>query len=128
MDGETSVAFLLRVNQPVHGVHHGIALYDQYRHLLWGTAVDGITLELGFHEFRYTLPSLPLRPGVYSWLVSLWEGAERIDVWECLPEMLVVTVPVTHYRDEWAGFLNIPSKFEIVPTAPPNEDDSYAPF
>jgi lipopolysaccharide transport system ATP-binding protein len=128
MDGETSVAFLLRVNRPIHGVHHGIALYDQYRHLLWGTAVDGITLEPGFHEFRYTLPFLPLRPGAYSWLVSLWEGAERIDVWECLPEMHVVTVPVTHYRDEFAGFLNIPSKFEIVPAVLPNEVDSHAPF
>jgi ABC-type polysaccharide/polyol phosphate transport system ATPase subunit len=114
-EGETSVSFLLRVNQPLHKVHHGISLYDQHRHLLWGNAVDGVTLDPGHHEFRYTLPSLPLRPGVYSWRVELYDAGVRIDDWECVPNMHVVTVPITHFRDEAAGFLNIPSKLEIVP-------------
>jgi lipopolysaccharide transport system ATP-binding protein len=114
-DGEMSVSFLLRVNQPLNGVHHGIALYDQERHLLWGNAADGISLEPGLHEFSYTLPTLPLRPGVYSWRVALYDAGVRIDDWECSPPMHVVTLPVTHYRDEHAGFLNIPSKLEIGP-------------
>ena len=118
-DGETSVSFLLRANQPLHSVHHGIALYDQHRHLLWGTAVDGVTLEPGLHELTHTLPSLPLRPGVYSWRVAIYDGAERIDDWECVPQMQVVTVPVTHFRDESAGILNIPSKLGIAPVTPP---------
>jgi lipopolysaccharide transport system ATP-binding protein len=119
--GETSVSFLLRVNSPVRGVHHGIALYDQSRQLLWGNATDGITLDPGLHEFRYTLPVLPLRPGAYSWRVSLYESGERIDDWECVPQMQVVTLPVTHYRDEAAGFLNIPSKLDISPASPSRE-------
>jgi hypothetical protein len=82
---------------------------------LWGNALDGVTLDPGLHEFRYTLPSLPLRPGVYSWRVALYEGGVRIDDWECVPNMHVVTIPITHYRDESAGFLNIPSKLEIQP-------------
>lgn len=114
-EGETTVSFLLRVNQKLHSVHHGIGLYDQHRHLLWGNAVDGVTLERGHHEFRYTLPTLPLRPGVYSWRVALYDAGVRIDDWECVPNMHVVTVPITHYRDESAGFLNIPSKLEIQP-------------
>lgn len=117
-EGEMSVSFLLRVNQPLHSVHHGIGLYDQHRHLLWGNALDGVTLEPGLHEFCYTLPTLPLRPGVYSWRVALYDAGVRIDDWECVPQMHVVTVPITHYRDESAGFLNIPSKLEIVPTNP----------
>ena len=116
-EGETSVSFLLRVNQTLYSVHHGIGLYDQHRHLLWGNSVDGVTLEPGLHEFRYTLPTLPLRPGVYSWRVALYDGGVRIDDWECVPDMHVATVPITHYRDESAGFLNIPSKLEIVPAA-----------
>jgi hypothetical protein len=36
-----------------------------------------------------------------------------VDDWYCVPEMLVVTVPMTHPRDEWAGFLNIPADFSI---------------
>jgi len=114
-DGETTVSFLLRVNSPLHGVHHGIALYDQSRQLLWGNAADGVSLEPGLYEFLYVLPTLPLRPGAYSWRVALYESGERIDDWECVPQMQVATIPVTHYRDEAAGILNIPSKLTIVP-------------
>jgi lipopolysaccharide transport system ATP-binding protein len=117
-EGETSFSFVLRVNQKLFNVHHGIALYDQDRHLLWGNAIDGLTLNPGLHELQYTMPSLPLRPGVYSWHVSLWDGATKIDAWECTPQMHVVTLPVTHYKDEWAGILNIPSKFEMVSMEP----------
>jgi len=116
-DGETSVSFMLRVNEPLKAVHHGIGLYDQDRHLLWGNSLDGVTLEPGLHEFRYTLPTLPLRPGVYSWRVALYDAGVRIDDWECVPSMHVVTIPITHYRDEAAGFLNIPSTVEIVPAS-----------
>ena len=114
-EDETTISFLLRVNQRLQSVHHGIGLYDQDRHLLWGNALDGVTLEPGLHEFRYTIPTLPLRPGVYSWRVALYDAGVRIDDWECVPQMHVVSVPVTHYRDESAGFLNIPSKLVIVP-------------
>jgi len=114
-DGETTVSFLLRVNSALHCVHHGIGLYDQSRQLLWGNAADGVSLEPGLHEFVYTLPTLPLRPGAYSWRVALFESAERIDDWECVPQMQVATPPVTHYRDEAAGILNIPSKLTIAP-------------
>jgi lipopolysaccharide transport system ATP-binding protein len=118
-DGETTVSFLLRVNSSLRCVHHGIGLYDQSRQLLWGNAADGVTLEPGLYEFLHTLPALPVRPGAYSWRVSLYESGERIDDWECVPQMQVVTMPVTHYRDEYAGCLNIPSTLEIAPTTAP---------
>jgi ABC-type polysaccharide/polyol phosphate transport system ATPase subunit len=117
-EGETIIAFLLRVNQRLHSVHHGIGLYDQERHILWGNAADGVTLDPGMYEFRYRISILPLRPGVYSWRVALYDAGVRIDDWECLPQMHVVTLPVTHYRDESAGFLNIPSKLDIVAANP----------
>lgn len=116
-DGETTITFLLRVNSPLLGVHHGVNLYDQNRLILWGNAIDGVNLEKGLYEFTYTLPSLPLRPGVYSWRAAIYDAGEPVDDWECAPQMHVVTVPVTHYRDEYAGFLNIPSKFEILPVS-----------
>jgi lipopolysaccharide transport system ATP-binding protein len=119
-EAEMSVSFLLRVNEPLHGVHHGINLYDQERHLLWGNAVDGVTLEPGLYEFQYTLPTLPLRPGAYAWRVAIYDAGVRIDDWECVPQMHVVTVPITHYRDESAGFLNIGSRLEIIPATDAN--------
>lgn len=114
-DGETSVSFLLRVNQRLDGVHHGVVLYDQHRHLLWGNSMDGVILDPGLYEFCYTLPSLPLRPGPYSWRAAIYDAGEPVDDWECLPQMLVSTIPATPCRDEAAGILNIPSKLDIVP-------------
>lgn len=76
--------------------------------------------------FCYTFPYLPLRPGVYSWRAVIYEATEPVDDWECLPQMQVATVPVTHYRDEPAGILNIPSKLEVVPRDVTPESSAHA--
>lgn len=118
-DGETSISFLLRVNERLDGVHHGVSLYDQDRHILWSNQLDGVVLDPGLYEFRYDLSSLPLRPGVYSWRIAIYDAGERVDDWECLPQMLVSTLPATQCRDESAGILNIPAKLDIVPVSSP---------
>jgi lipopolysaccharide transport system ATP-binding protein len=114
-DGETSVAFILRVNQRLQGVHHAANLYDQYHHLLWGNALDGVNLEPGVYELRHTFPSLPLKPGPYFWRAVIYDAGEPVDDCECIPKMEVTTRPVTHGRDESAGLLNIPSRLDILP-------------
>ena len=114
-DGEVELRFIARVNQPLSNIHHGIALYDQSRAVIWGNAVDGLSLDPGLHELVCTLPSLPLRPGVYNWRVSFYDRGEPIDDWDCAPPMFVSTEPRTHMRDEFAGVLNIPSKFTNRP-------------
>lgn len=113
-DGETSVGFILRVNQPLHGVRRGINLHDQHRHSLLGNTIDGVPLEPSMYEFCSTHPSLPLRPSPYSWRTVIYDAGEPVDDWECVPQMQVITLPITHYRDESAGFLNIRSKLEIA--------------
>jgi lipopolysaccharide transport system ATP-binding protein len=114
-DGEVRLKFVVRVNQPLSNVHHGIALYNQSRDVVWGNSVENFSLEPGIHELICTLPSLPLRPGAYNWRVSFYDKGERIDDWDCVPPMLVSTLPQTHNYDEWAGILNIPSKFTTHP-------------
>ncbi len=59
------------------------------------------------------LTDLTLPPGPYSWLVSLWDDGGLVDMWHCIPELVVATEPVTHPRDEWAGVLNIPYEFVV---------------
>jgi len=115
-DGETRIVFLLRVNETLRSVHLGVALYDQSGHPLWSRTMEGLNLEHGLHELRYTLATLPLRPGVYTWRVGLYDSGVRVDDWECLPHMQVVTVPLAQTRDDVAGFLNVPSELEIVPS------------
>jgi lipopolysaccharide transport system ATP-binding protein len=111
--GPLTVRFSLRVSQALSGLHHGIALYDGNRQLIWSYARNEAEVGPGDYFFSHSLPGLPIKPGSYSWLVSLYEEGEPLDVWEAEPEMLVAAPPVSHPRDEWAGILNIPSELSI---------------
>jgi ABC-type polysaccharide/polyol phosphate transport system ATPase subunit len=109
--GPLGLRVLLKVNKPIRHAGHGIVLFGPERQLMWATAAHDLRLDPGVHQLTYELPTLPLRPGKYTWQVSLWVDAERIDLWECSPELMVATKPMTHPRDEWTGLLNIPCTF-----------------
>ncbi len=111
--GPAKVRFLLEVHKPICHAHHGIALYNAERQLMWGYGTDNIDLQPGCHEAVYEFPSLPLRPGMYSWLVSLWDDSGEVDLWEGVPDMLVATESYQHARDEWGGILNIPIAVKV---------------
>ncbi|HKS95386.1 MAG TPA: Wzt carbohydrate-binding domain-containing protein, partial [Terriglobia bacterium] len=120
-DGQVRLKFVARVDEPLKNIHHGIALYNHTREVVWGNSVEDLSFEPGVHELVCTLPSLPLRPGVYTWRVSLYHRGERVDDWDCNPPMYVSTEPVTHKLDEFAGLLNIPSEF----TSERKQDGAY---
>jgi lipopolysaccharide transport system ATP-binding protein len=112
--GPVSFRFALQVNDALRMATHGIALYSSEGQLLWGTAAYNLELEPGCYGFDYELPTLPLRPGAYHWLVSLYDETGLVDLWESVPDLLVATEPVTHPRDEWSGILNIPYQFKVT--------------
>src|SRR5213082_132921 len=72
----TAVKFVLRLAEPIHNGHHGVALFTADRQIVWGWAADGLELEAGDIELTSTFPMLPLRPGPYQWQVSMWEDEE----------------------------------------------------
>jgi hypothetical protein len=86
------------------------------RHLLWGTEINGLQLEAGNQQLLCKVSTLPLRPGPYSWRVTLYDDNGLLDDWECVPDLVVTTKPMGHSKDEWAGFLNIPCSFSLAPT------------
>jgi hypothetical protein len=108
-----TVQFNLEINKEVRRGHHGVALFTMDRQLIWAWAKDDVCLEPGLHSFAYDFPMLPLRPGPYSWQVSLWEDGELLDLWDCLPELNIATQVLQHSKDEWNGILNIPCEFTI---------------
>jgi lipopolysaccharide transport system ATP-binding protein len=110
--GEVRLQFVLEVGKAVPDGHHGIALYNQDNQLMWAAAVNNLRLEPGLHNLTLRLPSLPLQPGVYHWQVSIWDGGNMLDTWECMPEMIVATEPLTHTSDAYQGILNLPWQFE----------------
>ncbi len=111
--GPLTLRFVLKVNKPIRNGHHGIALFNSDNQLMWAAAVNHLELSAGVREFVYTLPGLPLRPGVYAWHVSLYEDNQLVDVWYCAPEMVLGTEPVTHPLDVWQGVLNLPWQFHV---------------
>ncbi len=112
--GPVTLKFLVHLEKPLSKAHHGIALLNSDRQLIWGWAVDGLMLPAGDSELRYSFPMLPLRPGPYTWIVSLYEEAVEIDAWECTPELTIATESFGHMRDEWAGIMNLPSNFSVL--------------
>jgi lipopolysaccharide transport system ATP-binding protein len=111
--GPATIKFTVQVGEPVSDGHHGVALYNAERQLLWARATDGMQLAAGEHEFCYSFPSLPLRPGPYSWQASLYSGGNVVDFWECVPDMTVAAESHQHQFDQWNGILNLPTRFEI---------------
>jgi lipopolysaccharide transport system ATP-binding protein len=112
--GPVTLRFIVQVNEHLRTGHHGIALYNHDRQLMWGYATDKVHLPVGEHDFCYNFPVLPLRPGSYTWLVTLYDEFELLDSWDSVPEMVVATEPVAHMLDECAGLLNIPTNFCVL--------------
>jgi len=107
------------VAQPINAARHGIALYTHEQQLAWATGPRKLPLEAGEHQLCYTFPMLPLRPGSYNWLVTLYDEGELVDSWDCTPEMIVVAESHQSPCDEWTGILNIPVVFELEDHAMP---------
>ncbi len=111
--GPVTVRFVLEVANPIHRATHGVALFNAERQLMWGKAVDGLEFRPGIHELTYEFPMLPFRPGLYCWLLSLWDDHGQVDMWDGIPEMSVATEFSQHPRDEWGGILNLPCGFAV---------------
>ena len=111
--GPVSFSFKLEVRARIRHGHQGIALFDAERRLMWAFANDGLSFEPGVHELLYKFPFLPLCPRSYNWQLSLWDETGNVDLWEATPELQVTAPNYQHARDEWNGFLNIPSSLSI---------------
>ncbi len=109
--GPVTVNFVVELAQPVSNGEHGIALFNSERQLMWAQAAQNLTLERGIHVFSHSFPTLPLRPGTYQWQVSLWDGGEMLDLWDCVPELNIATDLHQHPHDQWNGILNVPTSF-----------------
>lgn len=110
--GSITFESTLAVSEDIRDGVHGIALFNSDHQLIWATSVGKLELKSGSHNLRFKLPSLPLRPGIYHWDVSIWQDGRCFDRWTCVPEMIVGTKPVTHPQEEWQGLLNIPWEFQ----------------
>jgi lipopolysaccharide transport system ATP-binding protein len=111
--GPFTVKFAVEINEPIRLGKHGVEINDPDGQRLWGNAAYNLNLQPGIYEFVHRVGALPLKPGPYNWRVTLFNEHERIDIWDCIPELMIGAKPQSHPFDEWAGILNIPSEFSI---------------
>jgi lipopolysaccharide transport system ATP-binding protein len=111
--GNVTFKFTVDIRQRIQGGHYGIALRNHEQQVIWAWETQPLALEVGEHQLTHTFPVLPVRPGLYSWLVAFYDQADLVDMWDCVPDMMVSTESFQHPRDQWSGVLNIPVAFEI---------------
>ncbi len=108
-----TLKFTVDIRQTIKGGHYGVALRNHEQQVIWAWETQPILLDVGERQLCHTFPMLPLRPGLYTWLVALYERGDPIDIWDCVPEMMVATENFQHPQDQWSGILNIPVGFEV---------------
>ncbi len=111
--GAVTVRFTVDASEFIRKAIHGIALFSVDRQLVWGSAGYDLEFPQGLTYLSYRFDSLPLRPGRYSWLVSLFDDTGELDMWDAVPEMTVATESYQHPRDEWTGVLNLRAALNI---------------
>ena len=120
-DGQTEVTlnFTVAPKVPVRRGHFGLHLHNDASVLVASWGFEDVALEPGVQQLRVTLPCLPLRPGSYSILCSLFTGGNNLtggillEVWNAVPFLAVDTLPLGHQQDAWAGILNIPADLKV---------------
>jgi lipopolysaccharide transport system ATP-binding protein len=113
MVGPVTVRFKLKLCEHIKNGIHGIALFNAERQLLWGWAAYELNLGAGDHDLIVDFPLLPLKPGIYTWMVSFWDRDELIDKGDLAPDFHVVTPSFQHQFDEWSGLINLPSEYTV---------------
>ncbi len=121
--GPVTIKTTLRINMPLRDGHHGIALWNADNQLIWAWSTDHLKLDRGVYDLTYKIMGLPLKPGVYFFHVSLYDEEELLDQWNCTPELVIATDPVTHKLDKWTGVLNVPCEFNIRRSSEVRRDD-----
>jgi lipopolysaccharide transport system ATP-binding protein len=109
-----TVGFSVDIGQALRDAMHGVALYDSGQQLVWAWNTGKLQIGAGRHEFRHTFPMLPVRPGSYNWLVTLYDERGLVDSWNCIPDMTVATEGFQSSYDEWNGILNLPTHFLVA--------------
>ena len=109
-----TVKFAVEVRQPIRNGHFGVALRSYAQQVIWACATEPLRLDVGEYELCHMFPMLPLRPGPYTWLATLYDGGDLVDWWDCVPQMVVATEVHQHPQDAWNAILNLPARFEMT--------------
>ena len=117
---QITLNFTVSPKAGVHRGHFGLHIYNDANLLVASWGFEEVMLEPGLQQLQIMLPYLPLRPGTYTILCSLYNGGNNLtgghllEVWNAIPFLAVDTLPLSHQQDNWAGLFNIPADLKTV--------------
>lgn len=112
--------FHVRLRETIEQGHFGLVLMTDASMVMAGWGFDDISIPAGEQEITVRVPALPLRPGAYNVMTSIFNhgnnltGGHLVEQWYGLPPLVVDTPPLSHPQDRWAGFLNLPANFKVA--------------
>jgi ABC-type polysaccharide/polyol phosphate transport system ATPase subunit len=116
-----ALTFTVSPRETVRRGHIGIHIYNETGVLVGSWGFDEVSLVAGTQQVHLVLPLLPLQPGTYSIVCSLYNGGNNltggklVEVWNAIPFLRVDTLPLSHPQDAWAGLFNIPGRLDVGP-------------
>ena len=111
----------VRLQRDVSHGHFGLKIFNDSGVLMVGWGLDNLDICSGTKEILLRIPLLPLRPGAYSVICTLFDrgnnltGGHLIEEWVAQPPLIVDTRPLSHPQDRWAGILNLPAELQLGP-------------
>jgi lipopolysaccharide transport system ATP-binding protein len=121
---KVSLHFHLDLRKPIFMGHLGITIFNDENAIVVGWGFDNVDVPVGKQELVLGLPMLPLRPGIYSVVCTLFDegnnltGGELVEQWHAVPSLIVDAKPLSHSQDRWAGLLNIPASLQVAGEVP----------
>jgi lipopolysaccharide transport system ATP-binding protein len=115
--GPVTFQFVAEVYRPLDLHDLGISLYDQERQLILVWSLGRMKLDPGTQEINCTVPTLPLRPGAYTWFAWMWDDRGFVDRWDGFPELVVATEDHQHPAASKRGLVNVPCSVELRQTS-----------
>ena len=116
---EVSLNFLVHPPEAIQHGHFGMHIYNDASVLVASWGFDELALPPGLQQLQVTVPYLPLRPGTYSVVCSMYNngnnltGGNLLEIWNAVPFLAVDTLPLSHQQDAWAGIFNIPAQLSV---------------
>jgi ABC-type polysaccharide/polyol phosphate transport system ATPase subunit len=117
---QVTLHFMISPNEEVRRGHFGLHIYNDSSVLVASWGFEEVSLERGTQQLRVTVPYLPLRPGSYSILCSMFNGGNNLtggrllELWNAVPFLAVDTLPRSHQQDRWAGVFDIPAELSVA--------------
>lgn len=112
-EGKFEIEMDLKIVNPLHYASYAIILKTKEGANIASWNKKALSLAPGNYQVNLKFPGLPVKPGIYYWYVSIWDGARKVDVTYCHPPLTVGVPSHSEVPQGWEGIINLPLEIDI---------------